>query len=56
MKCDHEAPGMILLQEYPYTYSLLKGVTFNMLLLSSYALSPMMLPLLETFFGTPTEE
>jgi len=32
-----------------YTYSLLRGVTFKILPLSSYILSLMMLPLLETF-------
>jgi hypothetical protein len=32
-----------------HTYSLLKGITFEVLLLSSYALSPTILPLLETF-------
>jgi hypothetical protein len=32
-----------------YTYSLLRGVTFKVLPLSSYALSLTMLPLLETF-------
>jgi len=41
---------MILLQaSYLYTYSLLRGVTFEVLPLSSYALNTMMLPLLETF-------
>jgi hypothetical protein len=44
MRCGYEIPGMILLQAYLCTYSLLRGVTF-----SSNALSPMMLPLLETF-------
>jgi len=49
MRCGYEVTGMILLQAYLYTYSLLRGVTFEVLPLSSYALSPMMLPLLETF-------
>jgi hypothetical protein len=41
---------MILLQaSYLYTFSLLRGVTFEALPLSSYALSPTMLSLLETF-------
>jgi hypothetical protein len=42
---------MILLQAYLYThtYTLLRGVTFRVLPLSSYALSPTMLPLVETF-------
>jgi len=34
---------------YLYTCSLLRGFNFKVLPLSSYALSPMMLPLLETF-------
>jgi hypothetical protein len=34
---------------YLYTYSFLRGVTFEALPLSSYALGPVMLPLLETF-------
>jgi hypothetical protein len=49
MRCGYEVPGMGLLQAYPYTYSLLRGVIFEVLPLSSYALSRMMLPLLETF-------
>jgi hypothetical protein len=50
MRCAYEGPGMILLQaSYLYPYSLLRGVTFEVLPLSSYAFSPMMLPLLETF-------
>jgi len=41
---------MILLQaSHLYTYSLLRGVTFKVLYFSSNALSPMILPLLETF-------
>jgi len=40
---------MILLQAYPYTYSLLRGFTFEVCPFSSYALSPTMLQLLETF-------
>jgi hypothetical protein len=48
--CDYEVPGMILLQaSYLYTYSLPRGVTFEVLPLSSCVLSPTMLPLLETF-------
>jgi hypothetical protein len=49
MRCGYEVPGMILLQACLYTYSLLRGVTFEVLPLSSYALSPTILPLLETF-------
>jgi len=40
---------MTLLQAYLYIYSLMRGITFKVLSLSSYALSPMMLQLLETF-------
>jgi hypothetical protein len=35
------------------TYSLLNGVTFEVLPLSRYELNPTILPLLETLFGTP---
>jgi hypothetical protein len=45
-----EVPAMILLQAYLCTYSLLRGVTFEVLPLSNYSFSPMMLPLLEIFF------
>jgi len=45
----YKVPGMILLQAHLYTYSLLRGVTFEVLSFSNYALSPTMLPLLETF-------
>jgi hypothetical protein len=48
-KCGYEVPGMILLQTYLYTYNLLRGVTFEVLPLSSYVLSPTILSLLETF-------
>jgi hypothetical protein len=37
-RCSHEVPGMILLQSYLFTYSLLRGVTFKVLPMSSYAL------------------
>jgi len=47
--CGYEVPGMILLQIYLYNYSLLRGLTFELLPLCSYAPSPMMLPLMETF-------
>jgi len=40
---------MILLQAYLYTYSLLRGVIFEVLILSSYALHLTMLSLLEIF-------
>jgi hypothetical protein len=43
---------MILLQAYLYIYSFLTGVTFEVLPLSNYELSPMMLPPLETFMET----
>jgi len=44
----YEVPG-ILFQAHLYTHSLLRGVTFDVLPFSSYALNPTMLPLLETF-------
>jgi hypothetical protein len=47
--CGYKVPGMILLQAYLNSYSPLRGVTFLVLPFSSYALSPTMLPLLETF-------
>jgi hypothetical protein len=50
--CGYDVPGMILLQAYLYNYSLMRGVTFEVLPLSSYALSPMMLPLLEHFWNS----
>jgi hypothetical protein len=43
----YEVSGMILLQAYLYTYMLLRGVTFNVLPLSSYTFGPMLLPLPE---------
>jgi hypothetical protein len=46
--CGYEVTGIILLQAYLFHYSLLRGVTFEVLPLSSYALSPTMLPQLET--------
>jgi hypothetical protein len=49
MRCGYEIPGIILLQIYMNAYSLLRGVTFEVLPLSSCALSPTMLPLLEAF-------
>jgi hypothetical protein len=46
----YDVPGMVLLKAYLYTYNILRGgVNFKVLPLSSYALSPTMLPLLETF-------
>jgi hypothetical protein len=45
---SYEIPGIILLQAHLYTYSLLRGVTLEVFHFSSYALSPTMLPLLET--------
>jgi len=47
-RCGYEFPGMILLQVYLYTYSSLTGVTFELLPLGSYKLTPVMLPLFET--------
>jgi hypothetical protein len=49
MKCGYEVTGMILLQVYLYTSSLLRGITFKVLPFNSCACSPMMLSLLETF-------
>jgi hypothetical protein len=51
----YEVPGMILLQAYLYAYSLLRGVIFEALPLSSHALSQTMLSLLETFFEFPVQ-
>jgi hypothetical protein len=45
----YEVSGMILLQAYLYTYTLLKGVAFVVLPLGSYAFRPIILPLLKTF-------
>jgi len=57
MRCGYEVPGMILLQAFLYTYSLLRGFTFEELPLSSYALSPLMLPAtVGNIFGTPVVE
>jgi len=50
--CDYEVSGVILFQAYPYNYSLLKGVTFNVLPLSNYALNQMLLRLMKKKFGT----
>jgi hypothetical protein len=47
MRCGYEVPGMIFIM---YTYSLLRGITFEVLPLSSYALCPMILSLLELFW------
>jgi len=49
MTCGYEVTGMVLLQAYLYTYNLLRGVTFEVLPLSNYALSPTLLPPVETF-------
>jgi len=50
MRCGYEVTRIILLQAYPYTNSLLRGVTFKVLSLSSYVFSPVMLPLLWNSF------
>jgi len=50
MRCGYEVPRMILLKAHLCTYSLLSGVNFEVHPLRNYALSPTMLPLLETFF------
>jgi len=48
---------MFLLQAYLYTYSLLRGVIFEVLPLSSCALSSMMLPAtVGNIHGTPVVE
>jgi hypothetical protein len=49
-RCGYEVTGIILLQaSHLYTHSLLRGVAFKVLPLSSYRYSPTVLPLLETF-------
>jgi hypothetical protein len=49
-RCGYEVPGMILVQAYLYTYTAhCEGVIFKVVSLSSYALNPTMLLLLETF-------
>jgi len=53
MSYGYEVPGMVLLQAYLYTYSLLRGVMYKVLHLSSYALSSIMLPLFGNTCGTP---
>jgi hypothetical protein len=55
MRCGSEVHEIILLQAYLYTYSLLRGVTFEVILLSNYAHSPMLLSLLETFLNPVVE-
>jgi len=49
-RSGYEVAGMDFIATYlnMYTYSLLRGVSFKVLPLSSYAFSPMRLPLLET--------
>jgi len=42
---------MILLQAHLYNYNLLKGVTFDILALSSYTLSPQLETFLELLSG-----
>lgn len=49
MRCVYEVPRIILLQIFLYTYSLVSVATFKVVHLSSHTLSPVMLPLLETF-------
>jgi len=48
----YEVRGMNLLQAYLYTYSLLRGIAFQVLLLSSCPLSPTV----GNIFGTPVME
>jgi hypothetical protein len=40
---------MISLQAYLYTYSLLRGINFEVLPVGGFAFCPMMLPMMETF-------
>jgi hypothetical protein len=56
MRCGYEVTGTILLQAYLYTYSLLRGIVFNILTMRSYALSPVMAASVGNFFGTPVVE
>jgi len=48
---SYELPKMILLKAHLSTHSLLRGVIFEVFPFRSYAISPAMLPLLETFLG-----
>jgi len=53
MRCGYEVPGVILLQaSYLHTYSILRWVTTEVLPLSSYVLSPIMLPLWKNFWNS----
>jgi hypothetical protein len=46
-KCGYKVTGIVLFQaSHLYTHSLLRGVTFGVTPLSSYALSPAMLSLM----------
>jgi hypothetical protein len=54
-KCGYEVPGVILVQVCLCTYSLLRGSTFDVLLLRSYILSLPMLLILETLKGRKTD-
>jgi len=47
---------MILLQEYLYTYSVLRGTTFEVLPLNSYALSQNYAATIGNIFSTPVVE
>jgi len=47
-RCGYEIPGMTLLQAYVCTCSVLRGIIFKVLPLSSCELSRTLLPLLET--------
>lgn len=49
MRCIYHVPRIILLQIFLYTYNFVSGATFNIMNLSSHTLSPVILPLLETF-------
>jgi hypothetical protein len=49
IRCGYEVPGMILLNAYLCTYSILRGVSFEVLPLRGYTLRSTKLPLLKTF-------
>jgi hypothetical protein len=44
MMCGYEIPGIIFLWPYLYTHSLLREFNLKVLPLSSYAISPIMVP------------
>jgi hypothetical protein len=56
MRSDCEVPGIILLQAYMYTYRLLRGITFEVLPLNSYALKPKDTAAVRNIYETPVVE